>query len=90
MAYDEILIVCYRTTNPKVLIVDGASKTRCEKCRQDVWIAPSSRKVREKTGAKVVCEICVRPDVPVSDVLPISNEQIVEIKDTLENRKRRN
>lgn len=90
MAYDEILIVCYRTTNPKVMVVAGASKTQCEKCSHEVWIAPSSRKVREKAKAKVLCEICVRPELPKSDIAPITKEQLGEIRETLDNDKRRN
>jgi hypothetical protein len=93
MGYDEIVILCFRTTNPKVLVVDGASKTKCEQCGHDVWIAPSSRRMKQQMKAKVVCEVCenLKPKPgQVIDIAPINNEQIGEIKDTIKNRKNRN
>lgn len=93
MIYDEVIILCFRTTNPRVLIVDGASKTKCETCGHDVWIAPSSRRMREKMKTKVVCDVCenLKPKPgEVIQIAPISKEQIQEVSDTLDNRKRRN
>jgi hypothetical protein len=93
MKYDEIVILCFRTTNPKVFVVDGASKTKCEQCGHEVWISPFSRKKRQELKAKVVCDVCekLKPKPgQVIDIAPINNEQIGEIKDTLENRKNRN
>jgi hypothetical protein len=91
--YDQVVLLCFRTNNPKIFIVDGASKTKCEQCGHDVWIAPSSRKIRQQHKAKVVCEVC-EPLKPkpgeVVDIAPLSKEQVGEIKDTLENRKHRN
>lgn len=95
MAYNDIVILCFRTTNPDVLIVDGASKTKCDTCAHEVWIAPTSRQMRHQTKARIVCESCghqeLRPKPgEVTEFAPISKEQIQEIKDTLENRKHRN
>jgi hypothetical protein len=92
MADDEgVVILCFRVGNPRVLIVDGMSKEKCEKCRHDVWIAPSSLKMKEKFKATVVCDVC-QPmrSMPFKDILPLNNEQISEIKDALWNRKTRN
>lgn len=95
MAYDEVVILCFRTTNPDVLVVDGASKTKCDTCGHEVWIAPTSRRMRQQMKARIVCELCGRQDLrpkpgEVTEILPINKEQIQEIKDTLENRKHRN
>lgn len=87
------MILCFRTDNPNVLLVDGASKAKCEKCQYDVWISPSSLKIRENKGAIIVCNICedlrLKPGVPIP-VLPLNNDQITEIKDALWNRNNRN
>jgi hypothetical protein len=90
--YDETTILCNRTTNPKTLIVDGATKTKCETCGHEVWIAPSSKRVLEKMKARVVCDVCgLRPKPgEVLEVQALNNEQRQEIAETLENRKRRN
>lgn len=93
MAYDQVVIMCSRVGNPHVLIVDGASKTKCEQCGHDVWIAPSSRKMRIELKAKVICEAChpLRPKPGEAiDVVPLTKEQIGEIQGTIENQKRRN
>lgn len=94
MDYEEVIILCFRTDNPKVLIVPGTSKTKCERCQHDVWIAPSSIKIRQEHKAKVVCDICEtlkpKPGVVEFDVLPLNNEQLDEIKDGLWNKKTRN
>lgn len=89
--YDEIVILCFRTDNPKVLIVPGTSKAKCEKCQYEVWIAPSSLKIKEKMKAIVVCDICHRKTPPSTvDVLPLNNDQIAEIQDAVWNKKNRN
>lgn len=91
--HDEIVILCFRATNPNVLIVDGASKTECESCGHDVWIAPSSRRIKAQMKAKIVCDVCekLKPKPgEVIEVLALNNEQRQEIADTLQNRKRRN
>jgi len=95
MANDDVVILCFRTTRPDVLIVDGASKTKCETCGHEVWIAPTSRRMRQQMKAKVVCDVCGRAELipkpgEVTEILPTNKEQIQEIQDTLENRKRRN
>lgn len=91
--FDQVIILCFRTSNPGVLVVDGASKTRCEKCAHDVWISPYSRKKRQELKAKVLCEICgipkPSPDEEI-EIAPLHKEQIQEIRDTLENMKNRN
>jgi hypothetical protein len=49
--------------------------------------------MKQQMRAKVVCEVCenLKPKPgQVIDIAPINNEQIGEIKDTLENRKNRN
>jgi predicted DNA-binding antitoxin AbrB/MazE fold protein len=51
--------------------------------------------MREQRKVKVVCDVCVRGEVKlkpgeVAEIQPINKEQIQEILDTLENRKRRN
>lgn len=93
MAYDQIVIMCFRTGNHLILVVDGASKTHCEQCWHDVWIAPSSRKARVEMKAKVICEVCdplkVKPG-EIVDVAPIANAQVSEIRDTINSQKRRN
>jgi len=81
--YDDVTIVCFRV-GERVLVVDGASKTKCEGCAMDVWIAPSSRRIRaENKHARVVCAQCAAKRL-------VSREQLDEIEGTLENRKRRN
>lgn len=93
---DDVTIVCFRVGTPGLLVVDGASKTTCEDCKKDVWIAPSSRKAREElprvAGAKVhvFCQICAPKHAAGAQVVPMLKEQAQEIKDTLENQKRRN
>lgn len=91
--YDEVLILCFRTTNPDALVVDGATKTKCESCGHDVWIAPSSRRMKGKMKARIVCDMCekLKPKPgEVIEVLALNKEQRQEIADTLENRKHRN
>lgn len=93
MKYDEVVILCFRTTNPNVLIVDGARKTICEICRHDVWIAPSSLRMKAKMKAKVVCDVCekLKPKPgEIIEIAPLNKDQVGEIKDALENRKHRN
>lgn len=93
MQYDEVVILCFRTTNPNVLIVDGASKTKCEGCGHDVWIAPSSRRMKEQMKARVVCEVCEKLEPKPGEVIEVralNKEQRQEIADTFKNRKRRN
>lgn len=94
MANDEVVILCYRTCNQDVLIVDGASQTKCQTCGQDVWIAPSSVEVRKQMNATVVCEVCgkkvLKAQIGSIDFMPITREQVEEISDTIANRKRRN
>lgn len=93
MAYDQVVIVCFRTGNPNVFVVDGASKTKCEQCGHEVWIAPSSRKSRIELKARVICQVCqpLRPKPgEIIDIAPLTNEQIGEIQGTIENQKRRN
>lgn len=91
--YDAVIILCFRTDNPRAMIVPGATKTKCEKCQYDVWIAPSSLKIKKEMKAKVVCSVCQtlkpKPGEAI-DVLPLSNEQISEIKDAFWNEKNRN
>lgn len=93
MAHDQVVILCFRAGNPRVLVVDGASKTKCETCGHDVWIAPSSRRMRQEMKAKIVCEVCqelkAKPG-EVIEVLGLNNEQKQEISDTIANLKRRN
>lgn len=95
MANDNVVILCNRTTRRDTLIVDGASKTKCETCGHEVWIAPTSRKMRQQMKVKVVCDVCGHQELmpkpgEVTEIAPISKEQVGEIRDTLENRKRRN
>jgi len=92
---DDVVILCFRTTRRDVLIVDGASKTACETCGKEVWIAPSSRKIRQERKVRVVCDRCARLEIlsrpgEVHEILPLSAEQKQEIVDALENRKSRN
>lgn len=91
MADEGIIILCFRVGNPEVLIVDGMQKVKCVKCQFEVWIAPSSLRMQEKFKAKVVCDVCEplrgRPDMAI---LPLTNDQLSEIKDALWNRKTRN
>jgi len=96
MADDEgVIILCYRVGNPKVLVVDGMQKDKCEKCEFEVWIAPSSlnmkAKFKAKTKVMVMCDVC-QPmrSLPFKDILPLNNEQLGEIQDALWNRKNRN
>lgn len=80
--YEEVVILCYRTSNPNALLVAGAAKTKCQKCQYEVWIAPSSVKILLKMKAKVMCDQCYNPKAdPHTDILPLNNEQIGEIKD---------
>lgn len=95
MTDEDIVILCFRTTRPDVLIVDGASKAKCETCDHEVWVAPTSRRMMDQRKVKVVCDVCVRGELKlkpgeVTEIQPINREQIQEIRDTLENRKRRN
>jgi len=92
MDADQVMILCFRTTNPTVLVVDGASKTKCEDCGHDIWIAPTSRRMRQELKARVICEVCGKKRVESEkvDMVPMTREQHQEIADTLENRKHRN
>jgi len=84
------VIICYRTSM-RVFVVDGSSKTQCEECKAEVWIAPSSREIKAKSNGRVVCDQCGQKYLtPGSVVVPFLQEQLQEINDTLANRKRRN
>lgn len=90
MNYEEVIILCFRTDNPGVLMVPGTSKTKCEKCQHDVWISPSSLKIQKQMKTKVVCDVCEKMKPGTVDVLPLNKEQIGEIKDGLWDQKNRN
>jgi hypothetical protein len=91
MRHEVTIIVCFRTCLRGLLIVDGSSKTACQGCKAEVWISPSSREIQAKAKARVLCDLCGRKEItPGSVVAPLLREQAQEIKDTLDNRKRRN
>lgn len=91
--YDEIVIRCFRTGNPKVLKVPGMTQTKCERCQHDVWIAPSSVKLQKQIKAKIVCDVCqdlkAKPG-EILDVLPLNNDQLGDIQDATWNEKNKN
>lgn len=94
---DELTILCFRTGRPDFILVDGATKSRCGQCGHDVWISPSSLRMMSQAApcnALIACEVCCRETMKTSservEILPLNSDQVMEIKDTLANRKRRN
>lgn len=63
MSKDITVIVVARTTDPTIPIV-GRTKTTCDECQHEVWIAPKSRLLRRIYGYPVLCTHCVRAKYP--------------------------
>lgn len=75
---DEFIRIPCRSTASGPAGIEGATRTHCDRCGCEVWIAPSSQAVRETMPNEVVCgSCCPLPDS--DDDLAVSAEQVEEL-----------
>jgi hypothetical protein len=84
---DDILVVaCMRVKNTD-LIVPGSLVKACARCESSVWVSPATRDhVRDKPH-RFVCMECMLQVAAKDDdpqMVPVTNEQLEEIKLTME------
>jgi len=81
---DRIAIICAPVEGSSDQI-EGSVQLNCEECGQAVWCAPTGRKAINKMGplALVLCMGCGMERIvrdPDPEILPPTEEQVVEIE----------
>jgi Fe-S-cluster-containing dehydrogenase component len=83
------VLACVRDDGGVVAL--GSVKRNCADCDAVVWVAPTGLRTIAEKGAIPVCLTCVAERVqrdPDPRVMPVSPEQVQEIRDTLAHRRR--
>ena len=84
------LIACMPVTGVTVPHVPSDVDV-CTVCSTKVWIAKTSRKIAQETGAKIVCFPCmVIGFTKDSEIAMPTKEQITEIRDHIKKQHREN
>jgi hypothetical protein len=74
---DEKVLITLRCVDVKNVIV-GNRKDKCGRCKEDVWISPSSENM---PFSSIICSRCLtETEVKEATIAPLSKDQISEIE----------
>lgn len=86
---DTFYMVCMKVSElPKNLTVDGAEKDICLKCREEVWLSPSSKQTKARNNGEIVCMSCAV--LNGAKEFMIGPDQIMEAKEQIQRDAQRN